>query len=296
MLKAFSPRRVVGTVALLCSPLPLVSSTGCSALLANQFKATATEQRSFSVAGEPSVIVDTFNGSITVKPTTESKVEAVVTKTGSGANQEAADLDLKNVIVDYTQEAESIRITAKRTTPRAFGSSGASVELKVPTRTVLSLTTQNGTIATEGTQGEVTARSSNGNVDVHGATGRLDLTTTNGTIEIDASAATVVAQTSNGNVGFSGTLAKGSHSLETSNGSVELKLPPSTQFQFEAETSNGVVSNRFPGLQSRSGKDGSKRLAGLVGSGSTADVSVKLETSNGSITIEPAQPAEAPRP
>ena len=137
--------------------------------------------------------------------------------------------------------------------------------------------------------------SSNGGLKVRGGTGKLDLKTSNGTIEIEAAAATC-AETSNGNVRFSGSLQKGSHSLETSNGSVELKLLPSTQFQFEASTTNGTVTNRFPGLQTRSGKTGSNRLAGLVGSGTAADVDLKLETSNGSITIEPVQSAEAPRP
>jgi DUF4097 and DUF4098 domain-containing protein YvlB len=93
-----------------------------------------------------------------------------------------------------------------------------------------------------------------------------------------------------------GSLAKGSHRLETSNGSIELKLPATAQFQFAASTSNGSVRNRFPGLQPRSGKAGSNRLAGVVGSGADSEVVVELETSNGGITIEPMPSAEAPKP
>ncbi len=293
MFQALSFPQLIGRQALLLSPLPFLGLAGCSGILANQIKATATEQRSFSVAGQPSVIIDTFNGSITVKVTTESKVEAVVTKTGSGANQEAAEADLKNVVVDYSQEGEAVRITARRTGTKVFGSSGASVDLKVPARTVLSLTTQNGSITTEGIQGEISARSSNGNVDLHSAAGKLDVKTSNGSIEIDA---TVAAATSNGNVLFSGSLAKGSHSLETNNGSVDVKLSPSTRFQFETSTANGIVVNGFPGLRPRSGKARSNRLAEVVGSGSTAEVQLRLETSNGNISIEPSQSAEANRP
>ena len=106
-------------VALAMSLLPLLALSGCSALMANLVKATATEQRAFSVSGQPSVIIDTFNGSITVKRNPENKVEAVVTKIGSGANQEAAEADLKNVVVDYTQEGETVRITAKRDRPES---------------------------------------------------------------------------------------------------------------------------------------------------------------------------------
>ena len=85
-----------------------------------------------------------------------------MTKVGSGANLEAAEADLKNVSVDYAQEGETVRITARRIGPKPFGSSGASIDLKVPAQTVLSLTTRNGEISTEGIQGDLVARSSNG--------------------------------------------------------------------------------------------------------------------------------------
>jgi hypothetical protein len=283
-------------VALALSLLPLLALAGCAGVMANLVKATATEQRSFTVSAQPSVIVDTYNGPITVKVTTENKVEATVTKIGSGANKEAAEADLKNVSVDYSQDGETVRIVARRTGPRMFGSSGAAVELTVPARAILSLTTSNGKITADGIQGQITARSSNGKVEARGAKGKLDLETSNGAIVIDATEATLAVGTSNGDIRFAGTLDKGKHTLATSNGSIELKLPAAAQFRFEASTSNGKVTSRFPGLQPSSGKAGSNRLAGQVGSRSTADVDVKLETSNGSITLEPAQSAEAPRP
>ena len=279
------------------STLPIVALSGCAAIMANRVKATATEQRAFSVSAQPSVIIDTFNGSVTVKANPENRVEAIVTKIGSGASQEAAEADLKNVSVDYSQEGESVRIVARRVGPKTFGSSGASLDLKVPTRTVLSLKTRNGEISTEGIEGNLVAESSNGGLDILGGKGKLDLKTSNGAIQVDAALATVSAETSNGDVRFVGTLAGGSHSLSTSNGSVELKLPAETRFQFESKTSNGNISSRFPELQTTSGKAGSTKLAGLVGSGSAPpEINVKLETSNGSIAIEPIQPAEAPRP
>jgi len=296
MLNAKLSRWLRPSLVLAVSGLPLLALAGCAAVMANLVRATATEQRVFSVSAQPSVVIDTFNGSITVKVNPENKVEAIVTKVGSGANHEAAEADLKNVSVDYTQEGETVRITARRIGPKRFGSSGASLDLKVPARTALSLTTWNGEISSEGIQGDLTAQTSNGGLDVHGGKGKLDLKTSNGTIKVDAALAILNAETTNGDVRFVGTMARGNHSLATSNGSVELKLPAETQFQFESKTSSGTVSNRFPGLKTTSGKTGSAKLAGLVGSGPTPEINVKLETSNGSITIEPMQPAEAPRP
>ena len=218
-------RRAGRCLALAFAAMPLLGFAGCAAIMANLIKATATEQRAFSVSTQPSVIVDTFNGSITVKANPENKVEAIVTKVGSGANLEAAEADLKNVSVDYTQEGGTVRITARRVGPKPFGSSGASIALKVPAQTVLSLTTRNGEISTEAIQGDLVAQSSNGGLSVQGGKGKLDLKTSNGTIKVDAAQANLTAETSNGDVRFVGTLAGGSHSLATSNGSVELKLP-----------------------------------------------------------------------
>ncbi len=271
----------------------LLALTGCAAVMGNLVKAEKTEQRSFNVSPQPSLIVDTFNGTIDVRTIPDNKVEATVTKIGSGANKEAAEADLENVRVNYSQEGETVRIVAKRSGPKAFGSSGASVDLKVPAGTLLTLTTQNGVIDIAGTQRGITARSSNGNIEVHGAKGKLDLETSNGGIDIDAAEAMVAAETSNGNVTFTGALARGSHKLETSNGGIALKLPAAARFQLEARTSNGTVVSRFPGLKVTSGKSGSNHLTGKVGSGSAPDVDLKLETSNGNITVEPAPKAEA---
>ncbi|MGA8348582.1 MAG: hypothetical protein WB773_12410, partial [Isosphaeraceae bacterium] len=66
----------------------------------------------------------------------------------------------------YSQDGETVRIVARRTGPKSFGPSGLAVELTVPARAILSLTTSNGEIASKGIQGQITARSSNGKVDV----------------------------------------------------------------------------------------------------------------------------------
>ena len=287
-------RRLRRILALAVSALSLLALNGCAALTANRIRATATEQRVFTVWAQPSVVIETFNGSITVAVISDNKIETTVTKTGSGGSQEEAEAELKNVSVDYTQDGETVRIVARRTGPRSFRSSGAAMQLKVPARAVLTLRTANGEISSEGTQGPITARASNGKVVVRASKGKLDLETSNGAIVIDATEATLTAGTSNGNIHFAGSLDKGTHTLTTSNGSIEFVSPAAVPFQFAARTSNGRVTNQFPGLRASSGKPGSNRLAGLVGSGSTADINLKLETSNGGIILKPAPSAEAP--
>ena len=296
MFQVKASKQVRSCLALAMAVLPLLPMAGCAAVMSSLVKAERAEQRSFSVSGQPAVTVDTFNGPITVRAAADGKIEAVVTRIGSGATMEAAQADIENVNVNYSQDGDTIRIVAKRTGPRNFGSSGASIDLRVPANTSLLLTTSNGAIKALGIAREITARSSNGEIEVTGSRGKLDLRTTNGTIEIAADEATVAAETTNGDVAFTGSLAKGSHKLESTNGSIEIKLPATAKFQFAASTSNGNVKNRFPGLQARSGKEGTNRLAGVVGSGADSEVVVELDTSNGGITIGPILSAEAPKP
>ena len=105
-------QRVRSCLAL--AALPLLPMAGCAAVMGNLVKAEKAEQRSFSVSGQPFVNVDTFNGPITVKAASDGKVEVVVTKIGSGATTEAAQADIENVIVTYSQDRDTIRIVAKR--------------------------------------------------------------------------------------------------------------------------------------------------------------------------------------
>src|SRR4029077_21023560 len=73
-------QRVRSCLALALAALPLLPTAGCAAVMGNLVKAEKAEQRSFSVSGQASVNVDTFNGPITVKAASDGKVEAVVTK------------------------------------------------------------------------------------------------------------------------------------------------------------------------------------------------------------------------
>lgn len=283
-------RSLLLTIAAVVVP----SLPGCSAILANAVRTSKVEQRSYDVPARPAVVVETFNGEIHVAPGAGGKVEATITKIGSGATPQSAEADLDHVRIDVFEEGQTLRIVARRTGPRMFGSSGANFDLKVPADASLSLATSNGEIVSQGVQGTVKARSTNGRIDVAGARGAVDVETSNGAIEVEGTGAVVSAESTNGNVSFAGTLAKGSHRLETSNGSIGLVLPPDAAFRFEAATSNGSVRSGFQGLQTTNGKPNSPRWSAVAGTGGDSAIDVRLETSNGGIAIEPLRQAEAP--
>ena len=68
------------------------ASNGCATLSAKRPGSGRRQPNSaFTVSAQPSVVIDTFNGSITVAASSDNQIETTVTKTGSGANQEAAE-------------------------------------------------------------------------------------------------------------------------------------------------------------------------------------------------------------
>jgi DUF4097 and DUF4098 domain-containing protein YvlB len=113
-----------------------------------------------------------------------------------------------------------------------------------------------------------------------GGQGQLHLQTSNGEIR-GSQRGCNNAETANGNVIFKGTLADSEQYFVTDNGSIEITLPPGTDFRLDAETHNGRVLTDFPISENRSGR--AEVLKGTVGENPT--IFITAESSNGSIAF-----------
>ena len=276
--------------------LSLLVLSACMPGMLAPFTAQATVSQSFDVP-TPRVSVETFNGSIDVTTGSGDTVQIEVTKRGSGVSQSAAEDDLKNVQVNFTQDGDSVRVVVTRPQPH-IGNSGASVTIRLPEQAELDLRTSNGRITVGGAVNDVKARASNGPIVVRGSTGSLDLQTSNGPIETDggrgrltletsngpitirSAEATVNARTSNGPIRFTGSLSEGEHVLRSSNANIVMTLPAAASFSVDASTSNGNISSDFT---LASGEQTEKRMNGTVGTQPNAALDV--QTSNGSIDL-----------
>lgn len=262
------------------------------------------ERQTYQVGGSPRVIVTTFNGRIGVTVAGDGVVEARVIRRGSGTSSAAAKRDLDNVDVTFTQVGDTIRIEARREDDaQTIGNSGADVEVSVPAASSVELRTSNGRVESANVEGSVLVRTSNGTITTRG--GRiLDLDTSNGDISANAPAGRVIARTinggidilaakdavvtattSNGPISFSGTLAPGAHTFETSNDSIDLTLPGDAAFQLDGQTSNGSVRTEFLDL-----KPTDTTLTGHTGDDPTPLISIVLSTSNGDIAVMTQKP------
>jgi DUF4097 and DUF4098 domain-containing protein YvlB len=265
----------------------------------NGFTAEEKVAETFVTGPAPRVVVEMFNGTIEVTTQSATQVKAEVTKRCTGSTEEAAKENLEKIEVKMSQEGDTLRITARLRDRQAFNNAGASAVVYVPAGASLELHSSNGKVGVTGVTGSQTISTSNGPIQVKGSKGQLGLTTSNGPITVDggtgpiqlessnspialtAENAVVTAQTSNGGIRFQGSLAEGKHAFESSNGSISLTLPPEAHFHLDAATSNGSITSAF--ALTEGGRSGKSHLRGSVGTNPT--MSLKLETSNGSITL-----------
>jgi len=126
------------------------------------------------------------------------------------------------------------------------------------------------------------ALTTNGKVHCLNLESVVQAATTNGDVEVSTSE-WASARTTNGGVRVSMGNAKWSGELEllTTNGSVNVTLPASAEFQVHAATTNGGISTDFP--ITVQGRFGPKSLSGTVGGGGRE---LKVATTNGGIDLK----------
>ena len=131
----------------------------------------------------------------------------------------------------------------------------------------------------------VEASTVNGGLQITDVSAPVEARTVNGKIHVMTSEGPVNAETTNGSIdAIMESLGSGDVTLTTTNGSVTVGLPRSINVNIDAETVNGRVEHAdFP--VKISGKISTRQLRGTIGSGGST---LKLETTNGSITLHDA--------
>ena len=232
---------------------------------------------SYPMATNGRLSVETFNGSVEITGWDQDTVDISGSKYG---RTEAAADDLQ-VSIDHSANAVSIRVSRPSI---GRNNEGARFVIKAPRSAVLDrITSSNGAIRTIDLAGPARLKTSNGSIKVQGLSGSLDAQTSNGSItaELVAADGPVRAETSNSSVDLR-LPAKFDESIRahTSNGSVTVRVPPDMNARFTARTSNGRITSDVD--MRTSGEIGHNRLDGVMGAGGPL---VDLSTSNGSIRI-----------
>jgi DUF4097 and DUF4098 domain-containing protein YvlB len=223
--------------------------------------------------------VETFNGSVEVSGWDQPTIDISGAK--YAATQEAADA-LK-VAIDNSPDSVSIRVT--RPSDRR-GNMGARFVIKIPRAAYLDrIFTSNGAIRTQDGSGPARLRTSNAGIRVRALRGSLEASTSNASI--DARLEQVPAgrpvrlETSNASVELRLPADFASDvRVNTSNGGITLHMPYQVNAQVEARTTNSSISSGFE--VKMQGEFSKNRLEGVIGNGGPL---IDLSTSNGSIRL-----------
>jgi Putative adhesin len=297
----------------------LVSVLGASALAlglagctvnVNTEGATASETHTFKLTGPGKVMLDTFDGAITVHAWDRPDVEVVVEK------QAQDDARLQDIAVEKSQDGDNVSLRVRG--PSAAGDNGlvlgmhfspsARLRVAVPKATALelrsgdgsitveeitgavSLRTDDGSIVASRLSGEVLARTDDGSIRFREITGKLDVETGDGSVVVNGTFTHLRAKTGDGSVRLAvepGSRVEDDWTVETRDGSVEVRLPETVDLMVDAVTSDGRIRSNYPGLSvDRADDDGDqsrRELRATLGAGGRT---LRVRTGDGTIRFE----------
>ncbi|WP_210481722.1 DUF4097 family beta strand repeat-containing protein [Naasia sp. SYSU D00948] len=129
--------------------------------------------------------------------------------------------------------------------PAPFSRCALQLQVSVPESSELIVRGTNGQVTVTGLSGAVDVETRNGRLDVDDASGPLTLTTTNGAIRLtDGASERVTARTTNGGVELDFMEAPGVVEAETTNGGITVRVPDDGEDYFvDARTTNGSVDD-----------------------------------------------------
>ena len=255
-------------------------------------KAPSTREETFTVGQSPNLIIRGFNGRVLVEAGDDGVIQ-----------MKAKIKRASRVIFEAAQDGDTVTIEAKRKSGGMdlFGRSpGAEITVTTPAATSVDLTTSNGTIELRGIEGSGPVKTSNGRILLENVKGRHDIRTSNGRVEVNGMEGdgevrntngsikllnvrgAFQAFTTNGSIALEGELAHGTACrLESSNGSVHVRLAGEPSLRIDARTSNGRVRSELP--DSNVTSQDRNHLVATIGVG---DGELFIRTTNGSVLIE----------
>jgi hypothetical protein len=228
-----APRRGLSTVAkiLLFVGLPILIiliAVGLSLAFwvrPVSFHATASASDSSTIA------VSAPNAGIRVTPSTDDRVHVEATGWHSGPRP--------TLTVDTQGDTTTIQ---GRCGSAWLSFCYLEITISAPSSADLTVESTNGAIGVSGLAGSVRVQTTNGTIDTRNLGGTLDLQTTNGAIRASACESDdVTARTTNGAVDLHFTRAPGTVKAGSTNGSITVSVPSDESYFIDAHTVNGRV-------------------------------------------------------
>ena len=257
--------------------------------------------KSYPVTGQPSLVLSTGDSHLNIHACSGcNAVHIHVT---------AENASLSRYTLEESQSGDTIHFSLKEKPHMGVHinshSSSVQVDVETPANLMLDARSADGNLTATGLHGDLTIHTSDGGQELTGLSGNLKLHSSDGHLRVRNASGTLEARSSDGNQDIAGSfsslqlhtsdgsitleLAEGSHlnsdsRIESSDGSVTLRVPKSFPAELEVSTSDGSIQSTLPlvvdGYNSK-GSSGHNIRGKFNGGGSL----LTIHTSDGSVHL-----------
>ena len=253
--------------------------------------------KSFKVSGKPELRINAHDGSVEVNSWDQKEIQIHVETVG----WRIAENEVRIVDHQFGDQVEMELLIPTHPWGFSFGRRSIRVDVKVPRELNLNLRTGDGSIHSTNLSGDLQFSSGDGPIKGLELKGAIRIHTGDGNIELSNIDGNLTANTGDGNVTVSGRFdlldvrtgdgairamaEKGSKisdgwSVNTGDGSVDLRLPDNFSAELDARTGDGSINVDFPVLVS--GSIRRDRMQGKINNGGPP---LHIRTGDGSIRL-----------
>jgi len=257
--------------------------SGCIDIVgADLGKYVERDEKHFSVSGKPDVVLQTFDGSIEVRPWDKTDVQVTIEKRGRNHD------DVSAINVHTDQSGNHVEVTVTEPPMHGFRFHGRSAKLivSVPASSDVSARSGDGSIDLDGIAGRLQLTSGDGSIRARRVEGDLDLHTGDGSVSVSGKLTSVRARSGDGSVTINadpGSSPTADWDITTGDGSVTLVVPEGFGAELDAHTGDGGIHMNDITLSNVTGRIGRNSIKGQLGSGGRT---VRVRTGDGSINLK----------
>jgi hypothetical protein len=231
---------------------------------------SAQIEETFAVGSSPTLEVDNFAGSVTIRAGEEREIHVAATK------QALRSSALDRIEVEINERGGRLSIKTRK--DHSLNSGHVQLEITVPADTTVILVSGAGDLNLAGLDGPVDASTGAGDVDIEDATGEIEVDTGAGDIRVRGSTNQVRLGTGVGDIDYDGD-PSGSCRFNTGAGDIRLALPGSLSAEVDLESGMGTVEVGFD----VDGHTSRRQVRGSIGWGEEA--SIHADTGLGDIRL-----------
>jgi DUF4097 and DUF4098 domain-containing protein YvlB len=252
----------------IAAALPILLATAaCDLHLSTGVEAKDTWTRSYKVNQGATLELRETNGRIRVEASDGDTVEISATRIVKGPSEESAKAALAEFKIKESASADRVEIDSVQEGTGWVSriSRRVDYDVKMPRNGQLTIKTTNGEIDVRSIAGFVKIESVNGDIEATGLEQGVDVSAVNGRVQVEMAA-----------IGERGV------KCHTTNGQIIVTVPPTAKATITARVTNGIVHTENLTIATTESSSSHRRLDATIGGGGPE---IRLDTTNGEVRI-----------